>query len=62
MDLEKKVLDLQVNCPTMSLVGNYKIKGRLLALPITGEGACNITQGNISMIKMLTCFEVIHLL
>lgn len=37
---------LNVKGPALYLVGPYKISGRVLVLPIQGEGKSNITLGN----------------
>lgn len=35
--------ELSVRCEQVDLVGDYSVKGRILLLPITGNGKSNIT-------------------
>lgn len=45
MDLEKKRLDLEANIPVIHYIGHYDITGRILSLPIVGNGDINVTFG-----------------
>uniref|UniRef100_A0A182XX17 Uncharacterized protein n=1 Tax=Anopheles stephensi TaxID=30069 RepID=A0A182XX17_ANOST len=40
------VMEMNLLLPVASLVGSYKIKGKVLILPIQGEGASNMTMVN----------------
>lgn len=39
------VMEMNLVIPLASLVGSYKIKGKVLILPIQGEGISNMTMG-----------------
>lgn len=45
MDLEKKILSFKTFTTKAAIIGDYKIDGRILVLPITGNGKGNITLG-----------------
>lgn len=54
---------INVKGPALYLVGPYKISGRVLVLPIQGEGKSNITLGKHSEsfpLKILFHNEIIH--
>lgn len=38
-------IDLNIHFPRLELIGDYTVNGKILLLPITGEGNCNITGG-----------------
>jgi hypothetical protein len=38
MDFEKKILELDIDFPEIVMNFEYKFKGRILVLPIEGEG------------------------
>ncbi|NJI29826.1 JHBP domain-containing protein, partial [Aeromonas veronii] len=40
------VMEMNLVIPMASLVGSYKIKGKVLILPIQGEGTSNMTMAN----------------
>lgn len=42
--------EIRINAPVISLVGNYSINGRVLILPIQGDGRCNLTLDNLVFI------------
>lgn len=44
--------------PVLHLIGPYKISGRVLILPIQGEGASNITLGTLHSINSETGFKI----
>ncbi|XP_069681799.1 protein takeout-like [Periplaneta americana] len=46
MDFDKQHFALWFNMPLLNLLAKYDIKGRLLVLPITGNGDSNITLVN----------------
>jgi Haemolymph juvenile hormone binding protein (JHBP) len=35
--------------PRLSIIGNYKINGKVLVLPIQGDGKCNLTIDNVEI-------------
>lgn len=37
--------DFKVHFPRVELIGDYTVNGKILLLPITGSGKCNITGG-----------------
>lgn len=39
--------EIKLKGPVIYLIGPYKISGRVLILPIQGEGKSNITLGNV---------------
>lgn len=43
MQLDKQHLMFRVTIPRANIVGHYKMNGRILILPINGEGLANIT-------------------
>lgn len=43
----KSNLELTIKGPLLKLVGQYKIKGRVLILPIEGAGDCDLSMENI---------------
>lgn len=42
-------MEMAVLVPVASLVGGYKINGKVLILPIQGEGKSNMTMGNLTL-------------
>lgn len=44
-DAENDKIEFKLRAPVLSLVGNYKISGRVLVLPIQGNGRSNMTMG-----------------
>lgn len=36
-----------IKSPQVALIGDYSISGRILILPIQGEGKCNLTLDNM---------------
>lgn len=42
-------MELSLQAPVASLVGGYKINGKVLVLPIQGEGKSNMTMENINL-------------
>lgn len=44
-DLNGKKIDITLKMQTSSLVGDYKLDGQVLILPIQGLGKCNLTLG-----------------
>lgn len=40
-------LDIRFRTPKVSILGPYKILGRVLVLPIQGDGMCNMTLGEL---------------
>lgn len=45
-DVNGKKIEIVANFPTASLYGDYKIGGRVLVLPIQGQGQANLTLTN----------------
>lgn len=43
VNMEKHEIDLTFLIPTLELISKYKINGRILVLPISGQGDTNIT-------------------
>uniref|UniRef100_A0A336LPE9 CSON015406 protein n=1 Tax=Culicoides sonorensis TaxID=179676 RepID=A0A336LPE9_CULSO len=52
-NLNRKKIELRGLIPMINFVGNYKIQGRILVLPITGDGKSNITLSNTNFILKL---------
>uniref|UniRef100_U5ETV6 Putative hemolymph juvenile hormone binding protein n=1 Tax=Corethrella appendiculata TaxID=1370023 RepID=U5ETV6_9DIPT len=44
-----KKMEVRLKAPVLSLIGNYKINGRVLILPIAGVGKSNMTMENIEI-------------
>ncbi|XP_058060766.1 protein takeout-like [Anopheles bellator] len=44
------VMEINLEVPLASLVGDYKIKGKVLILPIQGEGVSNLTMANCNFV------------
>uniref|UniRef100_A0A336LYW4 CSON008370 protein n=1 Tax=Culicoides sonorensis TaxID=179676 RepID=A0A336LYW4_CULSO len=42
-------IDLSVSVPRLELIGDYSINGKILLLPITGSGKCNLTAENVDV-------------
>lgn len=53
--MSKKTIDIKFTTPRMTFKGNYEINGRLLFLPIQGEGPANVTFGKFA--KKLTILK-----
>jgi hypothetical protein len=47
IDFDKQLLEFKLTFPSLNLIGNYLANGRILVVPITGNGDMNITLGNI---------------
>lgn len=45
VDMDKKTIDLVFNGDSVSVAGEYDVNGRILLLPIRGNGHLNITFG-----------------
>lgn len=45
MDLDKQHATVTIHIPHLNILGNYDVSGRILVLPISGQGAANITHG-----------------
>lgn len=44
MDVDNKnMIIFNSNSPQIIIAGNYKINGKILVLPVYGQGKCNIT-------------------
>lgn len=41
-------MEMNMLVPVASLIGGYKINGKVLILPIQGEGASNMTMGKLT--------------
>jgi Haemolymph juvenile hormone binding protein (JHBP) len=35
--------------PRLSIIGNYRVNGKVLVLPIQGEGKCNLTIDDVEI-------------
>lgn len=44
-DLEKRRMDVRYMIPSCSVHGNYDINGKILGLPLSGQGDTNVTFG-----------------
>lgn len=52
---EGQVFSVNATAPQVQLVGNYKINGRVLVLPIQGQGRSNLTLENVKInLKYIT--------
>lgn len=40
---------MYLKSPQVALIGDYSINGRILVLPIQGEGKCNLTLDNMDI-------------
>lgn len=49
-DFHKKKMEMKAFIPLINLIGDYKIAGRMLILPIQGNGKTNITLVNTNAI------------
>lgn len=48
-------LDIRFKAPEIAVIGPYKSIGRVLVLPIQGEGMCNMTMQNVDfMMRFIT--------
>ncbi|XP_030747621.1 protein takeout-like [Sitophilus oryzae] len=54
VDFEKNQLVAQSTNPELRLQGDYDMKGRVLLLPIYGQGPCNVTLLNMKILHTLT--------
>jgi hypothetical protein len=45
-DFDKQQIDGLLRFPAVSIIGKYEAAGRILVLPLTGNGNINITLGN----------------
>lgn len=43
MDFDKNFLNIKNTIPKLTVMAQYDMKGRILVLPIEGNGNCNIT-------------------
>lgn len=48
-DLQKKTIHLEVTNPKIEIVGKYTAAGKVLVLPITGNGDANISLENVKL-------------
>jgi Haemolymph juvenile hormone binding protein (JHBP) len=44
-DIDNAANEFHCRAPRLTLVGSYKVNGRVLVLPITGTGQSNLTLG-----------------
>lgn len=55
--------EVHARIPRVEMIARYKIDGRVLVLPITGNGKSNLTLGkflvllNLEFIKLITFFN-----
>jgi len=49
IDLQKKYVHMKLLFPKLVISGNYNTTGRILVLPITGEGLANISITNVDV-------------
>ncbi|XP_075215010.1 protein takeout-like [Lycorma delicatula] len=49
MDLQKRHVEWDFKIPKVEVLGNYKADGKILVLPITGQGKANITLLNLDI-------------
>lgn len=47
-------LDIRFKTPKITIAGPYKINGKVLILPIQGDGLCNLTLGNLGQLLSKT--------
>lgn len=47
VDLENNHASITLHIPSLNIQTNYDVNGRLLVLPINGQGTANITYGKI---------------
>lgn len=47
-DIESSKFEIYADVEKLSLIGKYKVKGRVIVLPVVGEGPANLTFGNFS--------------
>lgn len=47
-DFDGKKIDITLKIPSTTLIGDYKLDGQVLILPIQGLGKCNLTLGNFN--------------
>lgn len=48
-DFHNKKIEIRIKVPLASLLGDYKVSGRVLVLPIQGEGKSNLTLTNVDI-------------
>jgi hypothetical protein len=46
IDFDKEFVDAKLYFPSLNLMGKYEAAGRILVVPLTGNGDMNITLGN----------------
>ncbi|ENN70878.1 hypothetical protein HUJ04_003490 [Dendroctonus ponderosae] len=54
MDWDKKMLISESINPNLRLQGDYTMKGRILLLPIVGDGPCNVTLLNMKITHFMS--------
>lgn len=52
-DFNRKRIEIRGFIPTINFIGNYKISGRVLVLPIQGDGRSNITLSRTDVVVRL---------
>jgi len=52
-DLAKKHAELMFTFDSANIVGDYKVSGRILILPLTGAGIANLTLGKLKLYTTL---------
>lgn len=50
-NIDADTLHIKSFLPHVEIIGKYDINGKILILPIQGQGNCNITLGNIKILK-----------
>lgn len=48
-DFHNKKIEIKILFPSASLLGDYKVNGRVLVLPIQGQGKSNLTLTNVNI-------------
>lgn len=61
-EIDKAKIEMRFKCPALNIQGPYKLDGRVLVLPVQGDGIINLTLGKISRssIKHSTVLNVVY--
>ncbi|XP_075235445.1 protein takeout-like [Lycorma delicatula] len=58
IDLNKKHIQIDVSCPKIQIAGKYKASGKVLILPITGDGDADINLKDVKL-RYISDFELV---
>lgn len=59
IDWDKLIFRSKSSNPQVDFIGDYKLEGKILILPIRGEGRCNISMRKYYNVFFLYCILII---